>query len=144
MPKIVKQLIGRGPAHPFEPSNTKGIERSDWIERINQSLRIIFSTRKGTRLMNPEFGSDLEFYVFDPIDSLLIDKLELSIRRDIELWEPRIVINDIEFKVAPIDIDNNTIYITIRYHIINTDVEGNFVFPFRTGTRETYARDGEL
>lgn len=141
MPRIVSDLIGKGIHYPFVPSNTNGVKTNEWIERINQSLYIIFSTKKGTRLMQPEFGSDIEKYRFDPFDNILLDKLQLEIEKDIELWEPRIVLDNIEFKVSNENIDNHLLYITLYYHLINTDVEGNFVYPYRLGTQSTYIKE---
>ena len=138
MIKLVPNLIGKGVKYPFVPNKSKGVSKNEWIDRINQSLSIIFSTSKGTRLMNPEFGSDIEKYRFDPFDNILLDKLEVAIEKDIELWEPRIVLDNIEFNVDSSDIDNHILYISIYYHIINSDVEGNYVYPYRLGTTPTY------
>lgn len=143
MARIVSGLLGKGIKYPFIPSRTNGVSTNEWIDRINQSLFILFSTRKGTRLMNPEFGSNIENYRFDPLDSVLLDKLEYEIENCIKLWEKRINIDKIDFNLDSTTIDNHILYITINYSIINTDVVGNYVYPFRTGTQPTYIKEIE-
>ena len=101
----IKSLIGRGPKFPFEPSLSGGLSISELIARINHSLLIIFDTRKGSRLNMPNFGSTLYQYRFDPLDSILIEKIRETIYEDVKKWEPRI--------------------------ILNATVTGNFVYPFR-------------
>lgn len=130
-----RRLLGRGPAFPFNPSNSQGVSFSDDIERINQSLFIIFETPKGNRLNMPEFGSDIHKYRFDPLDKVLMERLRYTITEDIKRWEPRVTLTSIEFLADDQAIDNSTLYISISYRIINTPVEGNFVYPYK---RETY------
>jgi phage baseplate assembly protein W len=115
---------------------------NDGIERINQSLSILFDTEKGSRMMQPEYGSDIQKYRFDPFDEILIDKLDVAIKESIRLWEPRIILDHIDYKTSSQDIDSHILYIQLRYHIINTDVEGNFVYPYRLGTQDTYIGKG--
>lgn len=137
MPRIVGDLIGRGIRYPFTPNSHGGVLINEWIERINQSLFIILSTPKGTRLMQPTFGSDINMYKFEPFDDILLDKIEQTIFDDVRTWEPRINLDSIEFKADPEDKDNHILYIKLSYHLINTDVIGNYVYPFRVGTHET-------
>lgn len=137
MPRIYNDLLGKGLRYPFTVNRTAGVLINMDLERINQSLFILFETEKGSRMMQPQYGSNIEKYRFDPFDEVLIDKLDYEIRNCISIWEPRIVLDNIEFKTTPEDIDANTLYISIDYHIINTDVSYNFVYPFRTGTTPT-------
>lgn len=135
---MVQSLIGKGPRFPMVPNNIKGVSMNEYLDRINQSLLILLSTNKGTRLMNPGWGSDLEKFRFDPLDNVLLDKIEYSIRESIRLWEPRITVTNLEFNLDSMNIDNNILYISIYYKLINTDVASNFVYPYRLGTQDTY------
>lgn len=137
MSEYINKLIGVGPAFPFNPTPTHRVSSSGSIDRINQSLFILFETRKGSRLMLPTFGSDLYKYRFDPLDNVLIERMRQTIKEDIETWEPRLIIDDIKFKSTTEDIDNSILYIDIYYHIINTDVKGNYVYPYKREARGT-------
>lgn len=138
---MLYDLIGKGPRFPLSPNKLNGVNTNDNLDRINQSLMILLSTNKGTRLMNPGWGSDIDRYKFDPLDSVLLDKLDYSIRDCIKTFEPRINVTDIDFNIDNINIDNHILYISIYYTLINSDIEGNFVYPFRLGTQDTYTTD---
>lgn len=128
-------LIGRGMAFPLTPNQMGGIQLRESEARINQSLLILFETPKGSKLMDPDFGTDVHMYRFDPLDEVLIERLEYCIRNDIGRWERRIVITEIDVKDTPDLRENNTLIISVKYKIINTNVEGNFVYPFQYGVR---------
>lgn len=132
-----RSLLGRGPAFPFSRSETGGLSYKEDIERINQSLFILFETPKGDRLMMPEFGSDLHKYRFDPLDKVLMERIRYTITEDIRRWEPRISLTSIEFLADQTAIDNSTLYISISYRIINTDVIANYVYPYKLSTYDT-------
>lgn len=132
----IRKILGRGPSFPYNPSSTNGLDYSEDIERINQSLFLIFETPKGSRLMMPEFGSDIQKYRFDPLDRVLMERLRYTITQDIKRWEPRITLTSIEFLSDTNAIENSILYISISYKIINTPVEANYVYPYR---RETYS-----
>ena len=137
MPRIYNNLLGKGIRYPFTVSRTGGVLTNEYLDRVNQSLFILFETEKGSRLMQPQYGSNIKKYRFDPFDEILINKLEYEIRDCISIWEPRVIVDSIKFRTTPEDIDAYTLYISIDYHIINTDVSNNFVYPFRTGTTPT-------
>lgn len=134
-----RSLLGRGPAFPYNRSEIGGLSSSDGIDRINQSLFLLFETPKGSRLMLPDFGSDIHRYKFDPLDKVLMERLRYTITEDIKRWEPRISLVSVEFLANSQNIDNNTLYISISYSIINTPITGNFVYPYRRETYDTVA-----
>ena len=116
-----RSLLGRGPSFPYKKSGTGGLASTEDINRINQSLFLIFETPKGSRLMMPEFGSDLRKYRFDPLDKVLMERIRYTI----------------EFLADQTAIDNSTLYISISYRIINTDVTANYVYPYKLSTYDT-------
>lgn len=134
---LSKNIIGKGPSFPFNRSDSGGINYTDYIDRINQSLFILFETPKCSRLNMPEFGSDLRLYRFDPLDNILIEKMRITITQDIARWEPRIALKSIEFLSNSYDIDNSTLYININYQIVNTSITANYVYPYRLETYDT-------
>lgn len=130
-------LIGKGPAFPYNKSSTGGLAYSEDIERINHSLFILFETPKYTRLMMPEFGSDLRKYRFDPLDRVLMERVRYTITEDIKKWEPRISLTGIEFLSEKDGLEPNVLYVSISYRIINTAVDANYVYPYKLGTYDT-------
>lgn len=132
-----RSLLGRGPSFPFNQSTTGGLSYTEDIERINHSLFLIFETPKGSRLMMPEFGSDLHKYKFDPLDTILMERLRYTITEDVKRWEPRIALTSVEFFADDLAIDNSTLYISISYRLINSDVSANYVYPYKLNTYDT-------
>lgn len=134
---VSSNLIGRGPSFPYAKSSTGGLSYKEGISRINQSLFILFETPKGSRLMMPEFGSNLHKYRFDPLDTVLMEKIRYTITEDVKRWEPRIALTTIEFLSDEHDIDHSILYVSISYRIINTPVSANYVYPYKLGTYDT-------
>ena len=123
-----REIIGYGLRYPDcfnSPSGSTQINGG--IERINQSIYMILSTKVGTRFFLPEFGSLLHELVFEPNDTIFKDLANLYVRQALNNWEPRI--NNLDVDVRVIDHDNHVpIYIT--YNLINTNVVGNYIYPF--------------
>lgn len=137
-----RSILGNGPAFPFNRSSSGGVKYQNDIDRINQSLYLIFSTEKGSRLNLPTFGSDLEKCKFEPLDDVLLERIKHIIIEDIRTWEPRISLIGIQFFSDSRAIDNSTLYISIEYQIINTNVTANYVYPFNIGTYDTEGISG--
>lgn len=119
---LEKKRIGRGMKLSSIFSSVTGkIEYNDGIDRVNQSLGIIFETAHGEVAMIPAIGSGIAGMLFEPADDILKDKLELYIRDAIEKLETRISLQDVT-----IDIVEQHVYITIEYIMTGTNVEGKF------------------
>lgn len=130
-------LLGRGPSFPLNKSDRGGLSLTEDIKRINQSLFLIFETPKGSRLMMPEFGSDIHKYKFDPLDEILMERIRYTITEDVKRWEPRIALTSVEFLSDSAAIDNNILYVSINYKLINSDVSANYVYPYKMQTYDT-------
>jgi phage baseplate assembly protein W len=135
MEDVTKSLIGIGMKYPIVVDQFGRVLSSDYMDRINQSIQIILSTPKGARLLQPEFGSDLYTLRFDPIDSILMSKIDDCIRGDLGTWEHRIVVDDIQFKDSDDLREQGILYVVIGYHLLNTNISGNYVYPYQLGPR---------
>ena len=52
-------------------------------------------TRRGARVMRPDFGTDVRQAVFEPLDSRLVDTLKSQISSTIAKYEPRVIIKNL-------------------------------------------------
>ncbi|MBV8662380.1 MAG: GPW/gp25 family protein [Hyphomicrobiales bacterium] len=95
---------------------------------IRESLAILFSTAPGERIMQPEYGCDLNIHLFDTIDETALTHLRALISDAILYFEPRIVVEDITFDDA--NIADGVLMITIVYLIEMTNSRSNLVFPY--------------
>ena len=130
----MSSLIGQGPSFPYNASESGGLQYTSDLDRIDQSLFIILETPIGSKLMMPNFGSTINQYRFDPLDDVLIQKLRYAITEDIKKWEPRIELTGLDFYADSQAIDNSTLYVSITYRVISTNVEHNYVYPYKLGS----------
>lgn len=71
------------------------------INQIKSDLLALLLTNRGERCMLPDFGVNLRRFLFEPNDDVLIRQVRDEISRQLELWEPRVVIEEIEITTNP-------------------------------------------
>ena len=129
-------FLGRGWAFPpaFD-SYTGEAKLVSADDDICQSLRILFETRPGERVMHPTYGCRMFDYIFDPMSAATLRKMEAAIAQAILFHEPRIDISDNKLTIA--DAAEGKLLLTLRYRVRQTNSRANVVFPF-------YIREGTL
>ena len=85
---------------------------------IKQAIVNLLMTNKGERLMNPDYGSDIRRYLFEPLDYGTANQIKGNIRDTIERFEPRISV--VRLKASP-NYDDNGFDITMTYSIRGTN-----------------------
>ncbi len=75
-------------------------KRIDDINVIINSWNNILLTPRGTYLHDPEFGSDLYKYVFEPIDSATVDGIKREVVNRIAIYDDRAAIEDVEVTIS--------------------------------------------
>lgn len=63
---------------------------------IKDSIFVILNTSKGSCVMNSEFGNSAYDLLFEPINTITQGLIADNIKKDIELWEPRVIVSDIK------------------------------------------------
>lgn len=98
----------------------KGVRFSkNEVSFIAENIKRILSTRKGERVNEPQFGSDVKKYLFMP--QVRIDDLIAEIKTAIETQEPRVTVRSCTLTSAD---QNDVVYITLKVTILNsTDTE---------------------
>ena len=81
---------------------------------LNNSIRNIFTTERGTVPGHPQFGSGVGKFIFSLINPLTSALLKEEILSSISLWEPRIIILDITVNE---DSDYNRVVLRMIYYI---------------------------
>jgi len=88
------------------------------LNQAKDSLVNLILTRKGERLMQPEFGCDIWRILFEPIINGQIEqRIEASILDAVEMWLPYLNIDEIIFDYDENDIDNNTISLDLKFSL---------------------------
>jgi len=124
-------FLGRGIRFPFRFSErTGGTEESSEHDRIRESILQILETRLGERFMRPEFGSRVKDLVFEQNNAVLKGLLRFHITDAIKRWEKRVVVTNVSFDESSQVTDANRLLVRISYRVIQSQVEGNLVWPF--------------
>ncbi len=89
---------------------------------INNAIKNILFTKKGSLPGKPTFGSRIDEIVFNQIDFLTIQMLETFIQEALDEWEPRIVVLNVSVIEVP---EYNKIIATIDYRYVDTGLDIN-------------------
>lgn len=119
--------IGAGIAFPIDTNIQGSIQLSSETNNLEESIRIILGTKLGERVYRPNFGSRLSELVFEPMNIQVLLMIRLYVQEALEMWEPRIIIQDIITEPDPI---NGYVNINIIYHPKQYFDIRSMVFPF--------------
>ena len=101
-------------------SDTNGIFATNYttLNQAKDNLKNLILTKKGERLMNPEFGCDVWNVLFEQMDGNSIEnRIESTINDAVSIWLPYLNINEIVFDYNENDIDNNRISFDIKFSL---------------------------
>jgi uncharacterized protein len=130
-------FLGKGLKFPFQFTQGTGgtldsvsTTISEGVEHISQAIVQIIKTRIGERVMRRSFGSNLGDLVFEPNDPAIIAEILDEIKTAIRLYEPRVILPVNGLKIVGGSKETGRVEIQVKFTIIGSNVEGNFVYPF--------------
>lgn len=122
-------FLGHGWSFPPTFSRAlRGVEMVSGVVDIRESLRILFATGLGERVMLPGYGCDLWRMVFQELTPALLTEIKDMVEQAIVLWEPRIDVHAVDVYRDPDE--DGLIQIAVVFTIRNTNTRSNFVYPF--------------
>ncbi|NUO09041.1 MAG: GPW/gp25 family protein [Candidatus Brocadia sp.] len=124
-----KEFLGRGWSFPPSFNRTfKGVEMLEQEADVASSLEVLLSTMQGERVMQPQYGCNLEELVFESLDTrmktLMADKVESAIL----YHEPRIELEKVRLDESR-ELEG-VVLIEIAYRVKSTNSRFNFVYPY--------------
>ena len=122
------EIIGSGLAFPLQVDRRGGIALARDETDIEQAIELILGTAPGERPMRPEFGCGVHDFVFDSIDATTVGKMEQAIRDALDRWEPRVIVQTVEFDLDYVG--EGRLVIDIGYRVRVTNTLRNLVYPF--------------
>ena len=126
---MAEKFLGTGWAFPVQPDEeTGGICMSGQDQDIREALLVILGTRKGERVMRPDFGCGIHDFVFSVVNTSTLALIETSVREALTLWEPRIEVSDVNISTEKVD--EGLLNIDIAYKVRTTNNRFNLVYPF--------------
>lgn len=124
-----KTFLGTGWSFPVAfDKEQKTVEIVSGVEDIEQSLCILLSTTLGERVMQPKYGADLQSYVFEPANTMLVTTITDLVRTAIIYFETRI--NLIKLTIDTSNAWEGVLLISIDYKVKITNSRFNYVYPF--------------
>lgn len=98
--------------------NTGDVSKKFDENAIKQAVKNLIQTNYYERLFHPEIGSQVRGLLFEPYSPMLDAMLTRAISNTITNYEPRVQLISVDVRSNP---DNNTVYVSITFKIINTE-----------------------
>jgi phage baseplate assembly protein W len=111
-------------------------------EQVMSNLKNLVLTRKGERIMEPFFGTDVYSSLFNNITEKLIGDIKYSIASAIEFWMPYVTIEELNV-VAVEAVDSKTqlsehgVTVTISISVNGQRINQPVTFLLTTSARQT-------
>ena len=102
------------------------------LELAKQDLRNHFHIRKGEKWTNPDFGSNLPLYVFQPLDDQTIYLIEKDVE-EVVTFDPRFELRDTKVDVIH---DNNEITVSVKLMYLPTTTATDLLLKFEDEFQE--------
>ena len=90
-----------GISYPVKAGSKGLFEVKTDLELIKSNIIQILGTRKGERVMLPEFGSRILDFIHEPLDHITCALLRVELIDAITRWEPRIILDRKNTRVIP-------------------------------------------
>lgn len=105
---------------PIQIGNTAFNQSFTTKQQVSSNIKNLLLTKKGERLMQPNFGSGLQELLFDFNDDRLAVKIEEVITESITNWLPYVSIKQIDVSQTNENKDRNQVEISITFGVANT------------------------
>lgn len=92
----------------------------DLFEAAKTNLRNLLLTRKGERIMQPDFGTGLHELLFEPMDGEFESEIQKVIIESVTYWLPYITVEEIDIEMSPEMKDRNTANMRLTFRVANT------------------------
>jgi phage baseplate assembly protein W len=120
---------GIGITLPIQRGKTGYFAQSfDVLTQVKSNLINLLLTKKGERVFQPLFGSNLQELIFEQMDDEYESRVESAIRRDVSMWMPYLTVREI--KISKDDSRNRT-YVEVIFNLnTNASVTDSIVLEF--------------
>lgn len=100
-------------------------------QSIREVMLNILLTRPGERLMRPDFGAGLLNFVHQPNNETTRNLIAGVVRKSLQQWEPRVLIDGVEVETSPHSLAD--VHINIRYRPRHTQAPAELGFTLNLG-----------
>lgn len=85
------------------------------LEEAKANMFNLLLTRKGERVYQPDFGTEIYGLLFSQITGNLDKEIEREIREAVRTWLPYVTLTEVEVDISDENIENNRIDIKIGF-----------------------------
>ena len=85
------------------------------FDQVRSNLKNLLLTKKGERILQPEFGSGLHDLLFNPATEKFEEDLETTINDSVAKWLPYIIVEDINVDISKEQSDNNQAKVSLKF-----------------------------
>lgn len=86
-------------------------------DQVKSNIKNLLLTKRGERILQPEFGSGLQSLLFEPNVDDLEGRIEDTINESLEQWLPYVTAEEIDIESTDELRDNNKINVSIKFRI---------------------------
>lgn len=90
-----------GSTRSFTNNTQKDLNTNTDFSALDNSIKNIFNTAPGQKILNPAFGADLKRYLFQPVTEETAKILGEVIVKALGMYEPRIKVKNLDIKAFP-------------------------------------------
>ena len=107
------------------------LEWSSDDNSVREVMLNILLTRPGERLQRPDFGAGLLNFVHQPNNETTRNLMASVVRKSLERWEPRVIVEGVEVAPSPTSVAD--VHINIRYRLRFATIPAELGFTFNLG-----------
>jgi len=89
------------------------------FEQAKSNLKNLLLTKKGERVMQPNFGTGLHSLLFEQIDDNLESKIQETITKNVNYWLPYVNIKNIDVEMTNELKDQNRVNLSLEFTVGN-------------------------
>jgi phage baseplate assembly protein W len=90
-----------GLTYPVRSGSTMFESTYNLVDAASANIRNLLLTRKGERIMLPEFGTGLHELLFEPMDDEFESKVQKTVIDSVKFWLPYVTIEEIDIDMSP-------------------------------------------
>lgn len=85
------------------------------FDQIRSNLKNLLLTKRGERILQPDFGSGLHDLLFNPATEKFEEDLETTINDAVAKWLPYVIVEDINIDISKEMTDNNQAKVSLKF-----------------------------
>lgn len=114
------EVLGRGLAFPPHVGPDGRLAWSEGEVNVREAIEVVLRTDRDERLHLPDFGGGLQSFLFEPNTPATHHRIADRIRRALQAWEPRVLVQSVEVGADPDD--PQAAVATVSYALVATRV----------------------